>query len=60
MYLVKVQHAYVNLLLFIHVFIFVLIFYRFPFRQPNAWPVVLPTSDKWQCHPNVGQHVNWT
>ena len=43
--------------LFIHVFVCVLIFYTFPFRQVNVGPMALPTGDRQQCHPNVGQNV---
>ena len=38
-------------------FLYVLIFYTFPFRQLNAGPMTLPTGDRQQCHPNVGQYV---
>ena len=43
----------------IYVFVCVLIFYMFPFRQLNAGSMTLPTSDRWQCYPNEGQHVKW-
>ena len=46
------------LLVFIDVVcVCMLIFYTFPFRQLNAGPMALPTGDRQQCHPNVGQHV---
>ena len=32
-------------------------FYSFSFRHLNAWPMALPTDDKWQCHPYLGQYV---
>ena len=58
MYLVKVQHAYINFIVFfIDVFVCVLIIYTFSFRQLNAGPIALPTGDRWQCHPDVGQYV---
>ena len=46
MYLVKVQHAYINFIGFYRCFVYVLIFYTFPFRQLNAGPMALPTGDR--------------
>ena len=57
MYVIKVQHAYINVIGFLDVFVCVLIFYTCPFRQINAGPMALPTGDRQQSHPNVGQYV---
>ena len=32
-------------------------FYSFSFRHFNAGPMALPTDDKQQCHPYMGQYV---
>ena len=53
----KVQHAYINFIGFYNVFVCMLIFQTFSFRQLNAGPMALLIGDRWQCHPNVGQYV---
>ena len=58
MYLVKVQHAYITFIgFFIYVFCMYVGFYSFSSRHLNAGSMVLPTDDKWQCYPYVGQYV---
>ena len=57
MYLVKVQHAYIPFIVFFIVFLYVHCFYSFWFRPLNAGPMALPTDDRQQCHPYVGQYV---
>ena len=42
---------------FIDVFVVMLIFYSFSFRQLNAGSMALPTGDRQYCHPNVEQYV---
>ena len=56
MYPVKGQHAYISFNVFYTCFC-MCVFYAFPFTQLNAGPMALPTGDRQQCHPNVGQDV---
>ena len=55
MYLVKMQHAYSHLLVFIDDFCIYVDFYFLLFRQFNTGPMTLPTDDMQQCHPFVAQ-----
>ena len=56
MYLLKVQHIYITFIGFHGWFLYV-DFYSFSFMHLNAGPMALPTDDKQQCYPYVGQYV---